>query len=42
MKFCVALIRQKMIGKELIKIKFLPIETIENILRYCYDPLLLL
>ena len=42
LKFKMALIRQKMIRKELIKIKFLPIETIENILKYCYDPLLLL
>ena len=42
MKFCVALVRQQMIKKELVKIKFLPIVIIQNILRYTYDPLLLL
>lgn len=42
MKFCIAIVRQKMIKKELIKIKFLPIVIIQNILRYSYDPLLLL
>jgi len=42
MKFHMALIRQKIIGGELVKIKFLPIVTIQNILKYCYDPLLLL
>ena len=42
MKFHMAIVRQKMVEKELVKLKFLPIVIISNILKYCYDPLLLL